>query len=143
MTRSSQTAPEGGIGQNEPPPDKSENNIKTIVTVPDKSTIILGGIITVEQAKNNWKVPLLGDIPIVGGLFRKIDNSSRYTRLYIFVKAEVLRPDEALAGLPDLERISDIHREAFEEYEEKFQNYQDWPGVKPKSMDPLKVLDVQ
>jgi len=143
MTRSSQPAPEGGIGQNEPPPNKSENNIQTIVTVPDKSTIILGGIITVEQTKNNWKVPLLGDIPLVGGLFRKIDNSSRHTRLYVFVKAEVLRPDETLAGLPDLERISERNRTAFEEYEEKFQNYQDWPGVKPKSMDPLKVLDTE
>jgi general secretion pathway protein D len=143
MTRSSQPAPEGGIGQNQPPPNKSENNIQTIVTVPDKSTIILGGIITVEQTKNNWKVPLLGDIPLVGGLFRKIDNSSRNTRLYIFVKAEVLRPDETFAGLPDLEKISERNRVAFEEYEEKFQNYQDWPGVKPKSMDPLKVLDTQ
>jgi general secretion pathway protein D len=143
MTRSSQPAPEGGIGQNEPPPNKSENNIETIVTVPDKSTIILGGIITVEQTKDNWKVPLLGDIPLVGGLFRKINNSSRHTRLYVFVKAEVLRPDETLAGLQDLERISKRNREAFEEYEEKFQNYQDWPGVKPKSMDPLKVLDAQ
>ena len=143
MTRSSQPAPEGGIGQNEPPPNKSENNIETIVTVPDKSTIILGGIITVEQTKDNWKVPLLGDIPLVGGLFRKINNSSRHTRLYVFVKAEVLRPDETIAGLQDLERISKRNREAFEEYEEKFQNYQDWPGVKPKSMDPLKVLDAQ
>jgi general secretion pathway protein D len=143
MTRSSQTAPEGGIGQNEPPPNKSENNIQTIVTVPDKSTIILGGIITVEQTKNNWKVPLLGDIPIVGGLFRKVDNSSRHNRLYVFVKAEVLRPDETFAGLPDLEKISERNRSAFEEYEDKFQNYQDWPGVKPKSMDPLKVLDAQ
>ena len=143
MTRSSQTAPEGGIAKNDPPPNKSENNIETIVTVPDKSTIILGGIITVEQTKTNWKVPLLGDIPLVGGLFRKIDNSSRHTRLYVFVKAEVLRPDETLAGLPDLERISERNRSAFEEYEEKFQNYQDWPGVKPKSMDPLRVLDAQ
>jgi type II secretory pathway component GspD/PulD (secretin) len=143
MQRSSQTAPEGGIEQNEPPPNKSENNIETTVTVPDKSTIILGGIITVEQTKTNWKVPLLGDIPLVGGLFRKIDNSSRYNRLYVFVKAEVLRPDETLAGLPDLESISERNRVAFEEHEEKFQNYQDWPGVKPKSMDPLKVLDAQ
>ena len=143
MTRSSQTAPESGLLPNQPPPEKSENNIETIVTVPDKSTIILGGIITVDQRKDNWKVPLLGDIPVVGGLFRKIKNSSRHTRLYVFVKAEVLRPDETLAGLPDLERISERNKKAFEEFEDRFQSYQDWPGVKPKSMDPLKVLDAQ
>ena len=143
MTRSSQIAPETGLQPNQPPPDKSENNIETIVTVPDKSTIILGGIITVDQHKDNWKVPLLGDIPIVGGLFRKIDNSSRQTRLYVFVKAEVLRPEETLAGLPDLERISERNKKAFEEFEKKFQNYQDWPGIKPKPLDPLNVLDAQ
>ncbi len=144
MTRSSQTAPESGISQeNQPPPDKSESNIETIVTVPDKSTIILGGITTLEQAKDNWKVPLLGDVPLVGGLFRKIDNSSRQTKLYIFVKADILRPDKELDGLPDLERISKRNRVAFEKFEEKFQKYQDWPGIKPKPMDPLRILDAE
>jgi type II secretory pathway component GspD/PulD (secretin) len=143
MQRSSQTAPQGGVGQNEPPPDKSENNIETTVTVPDKSTIILGGIITVQQLKNNWKVPLLGDIPIVGGLFRNVSNSSQHSKLYIFVKGEILRPEDTVAGLPDLERISDRNKQAFEEFEDRFQSYQDWPGIKPKSMNPAKVLDAQ
>jgi len=143
MQRSSQTAPQGGIEANQPPPDKSENNIETTVTVPDKNTIILGGIITVQQLKNNWKVPLLGDIPLVGGLFRSVNNSSQHSKLYIFVKGEILRPEETVAGLPDLERISDRNKQAFEEFEERFQNYQDWPGIKPKDMNPPKVLDAQ
>ena len=143
MTRSSQPAPEGGIAQNEPPPAKSENNIQTIVTVPDKSTIILGGIITLEQTKDNWKVPLLGDIPVLGGFFRKIDNSSRHSKLYIFVKADILRPDEKVTGLPDLERISEENRNAFETFEDRFQNHQDWPGISPKVMEPFKVLDAR
>ncbi len=143
MTRSSQPAPEGGISANEPPPNKSENNIYTIVTVPDKSTIILGGITTLEQSKNNWKVPLLGDVPLVGGLFRKINNSSRQTKLYVFVKADILRPAKNNEGLPDLERISEKNRLAFEKFEEKFQKYEDWPGIKSKPMDPLKVLEAE
>jgi general secretion pathway protein D len=143
MQRSSQTAPQGGVAQNDPPPNKSENNIETTVTVPDKNTIILGGIITVQQLKNNWKVPLLGDIPVVGGLFRSVNNSSQHSKLYIFVKGEILRPEETVAGLPDLERISDRNKKAFEDFEERFQNYQDWPGIKPKAMDPPKVLDAQ
>jgi general secretion pathway protein D len=143
MQRSSQPAPEGGIQANQPPPDKSENNINTIVTVPDDSTIILGGIITLEQTKDNWKVPLLGDIPVVGGLFRKINNNSRQSKLYIFVKANILRPSETIAGLPDLERISSKNRAAFEGFEGKFQKYQDWPGVDPEPMDPLRVLEAE
>jgi len=141
MIRSSQGTPTGG--ENVPPPPKIENNIETTVTVPDKSTIILGGIIQLDQQKQTWKVPLLGDIPIVGGLFRKIGNSSNDTRLYIFVKGEILRPDDTLAGLPDLEQISERNKIAFEKFEEKFQNYQDWPGIAPKPVEPFKVLDAQ
>ena len=141
MTRSSQGAPTGV--ENKPPPPKKENNIETTVTVPDKSTIILGGIIQLDQLKQTWKVPLLGDIPIVGGLFRSIGNRSEDTRLYIFVKAEILRPDEAFAGLPDLEQISERNKIAFEEFEDKFQSYQEWPGIKPKPVEPFKVLDAQ
>ena len=141
MARSSQGTPSGG--QNVPPPPKIENNIETTVTVPDKSTIILGGIIQLDQQKQTWKVPLLGDIPLVGGLFRKIGNSSNDTRLYIFVKGEILRPDESFAGLPDLEKISDRHKIAFEKSEERFQNYHDWPGIKPKPLEPPKVLEAQ
>jgi type II secretory pathway component GspD/PulD (secretin) len=88
-------------------------------------------------------VPILGDIPLVGGLFRKIGNSSSDTRLYVFVKGEILRPDDTLAGLPDLQRISERNRAAFEELEQKFQSHQDWPGVEPKPVEPLRVLDAQ
>jgi len=139
MTRSSQQPP-ASAGENVPPEPKIENNIATTVTVPDKSTIILGGIIQLDQVKKTWKVPVLGDIPLVGGLFRKIGNSSSDTRLYIFVKGEILRPDDTLAGLPDLQRVSERNGTAFEEFEENFQSHQDWPGAKPK---PLNVLDAQ
>ena len=142
MTRSLQEKP-ASSGENVPPGRKIENNIETTVTVPDKSTIILGGIVQLDQTKATWKVPVLGDLPLVGGLFRTIGNKSDDTRLYIFVKGEILRPDDTLAGLPDLERISERNREAFEEFEEKFQGHQDWPGVKPKPVEPLKVLDAQ
>ncbi|MDD5064768.1 MAG: secretin N-terminal domain-containing protein [Phycisphaerae bacterium] len=141
MQRSSQIAPEGGIGQNDPPPDKSENNVETIVTVPDDSTIILGGITTIGQTKDNWKVPFLGDIPIAGGLFRRISTSSSQTKLYVFVRANILRPSETAAGLPDLERISDRNRGAVEDFEERFQRHQDWPGIEPEPIDPLHILE--
>ena len=127
----------------EKPPDTTEAKIETTVTIPDGSTIILGGLVKLNQSKGGTKVPLLGDIPIIGGLFRSTSSSDITRNLYVFVKAEVLRPDEELAGLPDLERISERHRVAFEEYEEEFQNYEDWPGIKPQSMEPLKVLDAQ
>ncbi len=141
MSRSSQI-PEGEIAENEPPPDLKEDNISTIVTVPDKSTIILGGILQLDQSKGGSKIPGLGDIPIIGGLFRTIDDVDRQTRLYIFVRANILRPAET-SGLPELVKISEREKSAFERGESEFQKYQDWPGIEPEPMDPVRVLEAE
>ncbi len=62
----------------------------------------------------------------------------------MFVKAEVIRPEGELAqGMKALTEISDRNRMAFEQHELEFQKYQDWPGVKPKPVDPAKVLEAQ
>ena len=125
------------------PPDITESDIETTVTVPDGRTIILGGLLKLNQVKGGTKVPILGDIPGIGGLFRSTSNTDRETKLYVFVKANILRPDEAVAGLPELEKISERNRAAFEEFEERFQKYQDWPGIPPQPMDPPKVLEAE
>jgi type II secretory pathway component GspD/PulD (secretin) len=100
-------------------------------------------MLKLNQTKGGSKVPLLGDIPLVGGLFRSVGNSDIQKKLYVFVKAEVLRPEETLAGLPDLEKISERNKVAFEEFEKRFQGYEDWPGIKPRPMEPVKVLEAQ
>jgi hypothetical protein len=61
----------------------------------------------------------------------------------VFLKANILRPDETAMGLPELEKISDKNRAAFETFEEKFQKYEDWPGIKSRPMDPSQVLAVE
>ncbi len=124
------------------PPDYTTSNINTIVTVPDGSTIILGGLTKLKQTKGGSKVPLLGDIPIVGGLFRTVANSDDSSKLYVFVKANILRPDETV-GLAQLQKISNENRTAFEKAEQKFQEYEDWPGIKPKPIEPLRVLEAE
>jgi general secretion pathway protein D len=128
----------------ERPPDTTEADINTTVTVPDGSTIILGGLLRLNQTKGGTKVPILGDLPLIGGLFRSTDNNNLERNMYVFVKAEVIRPDEE-GGFVDneLQRISDRNRDAFEKHEIEFQKYQNWPGVSPKEMSPLKVLDAQ
>jgi len=103
----------------------------------------LGGLLKLNQSKGGTKVPILGDIPLIGGLFRSTTNNDIEKNLYVFVKAEVIRPDEDGFLGDDLTRISDRNREAFEKHEIEFQNYRNWPGVKPKRMTPIKVLDAQ
>ncbi len=132
-----------GAGDEEKPPNTTASDIETVVTVPDGSTIILGGMVKLNQGKGGSKIPIIGDIPVIGGLFRTINNTDMQNKLYVFVKAEILRPSETDAGLPDLNRISARDRIAFEQFEREFQEYEDWPGFRPDPMDPLKVLDTR
>jgi general secretion pathway protein D len=125
------------------PPDTLASTVDTIVTVPNNKTIILGGLLKLKQGKGGSKVPLLGDIPLVGGLFRNTNNSVDDSKLYVFVRANILRPEETMAGLTELEEISERNRRAFEKAEDEFQKYQDWPGIKPTPVDPPKVLDAE
>ncbi len=96
-------------GSLERPPDTRANELATAVTVPDGSTIILGGLLKLNQHKSGRKVPLLGDIPFVGGLFRGIDNRDNQSSLYIFVKAEIIRPAGLLAQRMRTWRPSPTH----------------------------------
>jgi general secretion pathway protein D len=122
------------------PKDKKISDIDTIVTVPDGSTIILGGLIKLNQGKTIYKVPLAGDVPIIGALFRKVTNTAADSKLYIFVKANIIRPEQAV-GLKQINEISRANRQEFEEAEEGFQKHEDVPGIKPKPVEPEKVLE--
>ena len=51
----------------------------TTVVVPDGQTIVLGGVFKTESSETVNKVPLLGDLPIMGALFRNKENTSEKT----------------------------------------------------------------
>jgi type II secretory pathway component GspD/PulD (secretin) len=126
------------------PPDKASSDLSTVVTVPDQSTIILGGMLKLNQTKGGKKVPILGDLPLVGLLFRGVSNTDIQSKLYVFVRAEILRPAElAGAASKDLERISELNRSSFEKHEQEFQDYQTVPGAKPEPTPPAKVLQAR
>lgn len=122
------------------PYPKTTSSVTTVVTVPDGSTIILGGLNKLNQTKSTGKTPLLGDIPLAGGLFRNVDNSNEERRLYVFVKANISRPD-ALSSLTQLKAISKKNQAEFEKMEEKFQKHQSFPGINDRIVEPAKVLE--
>jgi type II secretory pathway component GspD/PulD (secretin) len=125
------------------PPNTTSSDITTVVTVPDGSTIILGGLVKLNQGKAGTKVPLLGDLPLIGAAFRTVSDEDIQKKLYIFVRAEIIRPGSQAMAKGDMERISDRNRTAFEKDEREFQDYNDVPGTKPKPMSPLRVLDAE
>ena len=125
------------------PPDTLASTVDTTVTVPNNKTIILGGLLKLNQSKGGSKVPLLGDIPLVGAAFRSTTNAVDDSKLYVFVKANILRPEATAEGLTEIEKISEKSRAAFEKSEEQFQKHDEIPGIKPTPVDPEKVLDAE
>ena len=123
------------------PADERKNEIESTVTVPDGYTVILGGIQTANQAKAGSKIPLLGDLPLIGGLFNSIHDGDEQSRLYIFVKAHILRPSEIVDENTDIVRVSRKNKQEFEQLERDFQEKEDWPGLKPKPIDPVHILE--
>ena len=67
------------------------NELQTTVVVPDGQTIVLGGVFKTESSETVNKVPLLGDLPIMGALFRNKENTSEKTELLIFITPKLVR----------------------------------------------------
>ncbi|MCS3425562.1 protein transport protein HofQ [Rahnella sp. BIGb0603] len=69
--------------------DKQE--IKTQVTVKDGETLVLGGIFQRKNQKTDTKVPVLGDIPVVGSLFKHQYTNEQRRELVIFITPTLIR----------------------------------------------------
>jgi general secretion pathway protein D len=72
-------------------PPRQRRRITTFVTVPDSSTVVVGGLKTSESSKTVSKIPLLGDIPLIGELFKSQRTVERRTNLYIFLRPKILK----------------------------------------------------
>ncbi|AQU83400.1 MULTISPECIES: type IV pilus secretin family protein [unclassified Halomonas] len=77
----------------EPPIDT--NQIETQVLVDNGQTVVLGGILTTEQLSQIAKTPLLGDLPMIGRLFRYTEESNEKVELLVFITPRLL--DDGLA----------------------------------------------
>ena len=64
---------------------------QTNVRMKDGDTLVIGGLISTKEAKSFNKVPLLGDLPILGQLFRSVSNSKEESEVVIFLKAKVVK----------------------------------------------------
>lgn len=83
------------------PPPKTTRNLDTIVNVPDGDTMVIGGIIVDNKTAERDQVPLLGDLPLVGVLFRSTADTADRTTLYFFVTPHIMH-DREFADLADI-----------------------------------------
>ena len=101
---------------------------ETKVAVRDGQTIVIGGLIQDEIRDTIKKIPLLGDIPIAGHLFKRTEKSKAKTELLIFLTPHVAPDAQALTPISDLvrsrsnlqndKRSADLFREHIDAMEE-------------------------
>ncbi|MCR9075937.1 MAG: type II and III secretion system protein, partial [bacterium] len=72
------------------PPATNSRTVTGSATVPSNATIVLGGI-TVEDLRDTVnKVPLVGDIPLLGELFKRTNKVNNKSKLYVFLTPRIM-----------------------------------------------------
>ena len=69
----------------------NRRSIQTVVLADNGQTIILGGLITDDRSSSRSQVPVLGDIPVVGNLFKSRRESTTKRTLFVFLRPTILR----------------------------------------------------
>ncbi|MFQ5653677.1 MAG: secretin N-terminal domain-containing protein, partial [Planctomycetota bacterium] len=102
-------------------PDKSTNTITSRVTIPDGSLFIIGGLARENRGTVVDKVPILGDLPLIGRVFQTRATSHSRDNLYIFMSVHIL--DEE--GFNSLEHLSEEARQGMRSFGEdiRVQNF--------------------
>jgi general secretion pathway protein D len=91
----------------------NKRSIESTVLVDDGKIVVLGGLLQDEFASNQDKVPGLGDVPVLGSLFRSESRSRRKTNLMVFLRPVVLRDarDTANLALDRYEQMRAVQRD--------------------------------
>ena len=71
-------------------PTTTKRQAKTVISLPSGSTAVIGGLMRDDTIRVEQKIPLLGDLPIVGRLFRNNRDRSQKTNLLIFITPTVM-----------------------------------------------------
>ncbi|MEO7337193.1 MAG: type II secretion system secretin GspD, partial [Caldimonas sp.] len=88
-------------------PTTNKRSIESTITVDDGQIIVLGGLIEDNYTLDRSKVPLLGDIPYLGALFRSENRTRKRTNLMVFLRPVVMR-DQAASNKLSLDRYDYI-----------------------------------
>ncbi len=92
------------VGQGITQPVFFRRRTNTTVTVKDNETVVLGGLITTRAEQREQKVPILGDVPVLGMLFRNNRTTNQRTELLVILTPHVIRSAEDYRELSIHER---------------------------------------
>ncbi len=76
----------------------------TVVVTPSDRTVVIGGLISNQSVNQDNKIPLLGDIPLIGQVFKRTVTQNSKTELLIFLTPHVVQNPDDLSKLTDSER---------------------------------------
>ena len=91
-------------------PSTRMRNLKTVVVVPDQQTVVLGGLVRDSESQSVSKVPLLGDIPVLGYLFRSTEKTIQKQNLLLMLTPYIIESSA------DLDKISKRKQEERDEF---------------------------
>ncbi|MCB0308406.1 MAG: type II secretion system secretin GspD [Bdellovibrionales bacterium] len=118
-------------------PTTSKRSAQTTVLVKDGQTVTVGGLINDRIQESTSKVPILGDIPLLGWLFKSKSKTKRKTSLVIFITPHIIRYPE------DMERVSIRKNEERMRFN-RINGIKEHPGLKSYELDrDLKVPQKQ
>ncbi len=92
-------------------PTTSLREVKTVISIPSGTTVVIGGLIRDDKETTVKKVPLLGDLPLIGGLFRVDRDRVQKTNLLLFITPRVLKTQEALEQITELKKQQTLQSE--------------------------------
>jgi len=88
-----------GQGEQQFAPTTLKRSANTTVTIKDGSTMVIGGLIGDTLTVGNTRIPLLGDIPLLGHLFKSTAKNREKTNLYIFLTPHIIDTEERVETL--------------------------------------------
>lgn len=123
---------------------------ETSVMVADGDTVVLGGLVRDKTSEVINKIPLLGDIPILGWLFKSRSSSIEKTNLMLFITPKIMRQPENVRMVLDkkLKERDEFVERAFggQDYHREARNrlIRSLPDIKTiKNYNPKRVVDIE
>ncbi|MBW7858225.1 MAG: hypothetical protein H3C43_08035, partial [Leptonema sp. (in: Bacteria)] len=89
-------------------PTFNKRNIKTFINIDNGQTVVIGGLVSSERLRAVKKIPLLGDIPLLGFIFRRTTYENKRTNLMVFLTPVILNNREAADNLTQMKRSQQI-----------------------------------
>jgi general secretion pathway protein D len=109
--------------------DFTERGAETTLTVKDGHTAVIGGLVRDRVVHSATKIPLLGDIPVIGALFRSTLDTTEKGNLVLVLTPHIIRSEE------DMRRIFEQRMQERQEFLDHYFVFRDGP---PVGFDPAR-----